>query len=63
VALPFTLKSMLRQNKNYGNSNISLCKNIINLQKNPFKETKILLDILELYNYLSQVSTQAKKSS
>jgi hypothetical protein len=23
VALPFTLKSMLRQKKNYGNSNIS----------------------------------------
>jgi hypothetical protein len=29
VALPFTLKSILRQKKNYGNSNISLCKNII----------------------------------
>jgi len=29
VALPFTLKSMLRQKKNYGNSNISPCKNII----------------------------------
>jgi hypothetical protein len=28
VALPFTLKSILRQNKNYGNSNISSCKNI-----------------------------------
>jgi hypothetical protein len=26
VALPFTLKSILRQKKNYGNSNISLCK-------------------------------------
>jgi predicted translin family RNA/ssDNA-binding protein len=27
--LPFTLKSILRQKKNYGNSNISQCKNII----------------------------------
>jgi hypothetical protein len=29
VALPFTLKITLRQKKNYGNSNISPCKNII----------------------------------
>jgi len=29
LALPFTLKSVLKQNKNYGNSNISPCKNII----------------------------------
>ncbi len=29
VALPFTLKSMLRQKKNYENSNISPSKNII----------------------------------
>jgi hypothetical protein len=29
VALPFTLKSILRQKKNFGNSNISPCKNII----------------------------------
>jgi hypothetical protein len=29
VALPFTLKSILRQKKDYGNSNISPCKNII----------------------------------
>jgi hypothetical protein len=29
VALPFTLKNILRQNKNYGNSNISPHKNII----------------------------------
>jgi hypothetical protein len=33
VALPFTLKSILRQKKNYGNSNISPCKNIPNLSK------------------------------
>jgi hypothetical protein len=29
VALPFTLKSILSQKKNYENSNISPCKNII----------------------------------
>jgi len=29
VALPFTLKSILRQKKNYGNSNISPYKNTI----------------------------------
>jgi len=30
VALPFTLKkAILRQKKNFGNSNISPCKNII----------------------------------
>ncbi len=29
VALPFTLKNILMQKKNYGNSNISPCKNII----------------------------------
>jgi serine protease inhibitor len=37
-------ESILRQKKkkNYGNSNIiSPCKNIINLQKNTLKETKI----------------------
>jgi hypothetical protein len=32
LALPFTLKSILRQKKNYENSNISPCKNIT-LQK------------------------------
>jgi hypothetical protein len=41
VALPFTLKGILRQNKNYENSNISPCKNKIfkkssaRNQKNP----------------------------
>ncbi len=29
VALPFTLKSILRQKMNDGNSNVSMCKNII----------------------------------
>jgi hypothetical protein len=43
----FTLKLMLRQMKNYGNSNISPCKNII-LKKSSKKETKILQDIITL---------------
>jgi hypothetical protein len=45
MALPFTSKSILRrQKKNYENSNMSPCKNII-FKKNPLKETKILQDI------------------
>ncbi len=47
VAMPFTLKSILRQTKNYENSNISPCENII-FKKNPPKETKILQDIITL---------------
>jgi len=35
VALPFTLKSIFRKKKNYGNSNISPCKNIISKKKPP----------------------------
>jgi hypothetical protein len=43
VALPITLKSILRQKKeNYGNSNISPCKNIIFKKYNPLEETKFL---------------------
>jgi hypothetical protein len=33
VALPFALKSTLRKKKNYGNSNISPCKNILIFKK------------------------------
>jgi hypothetical protein len=29
MALPFTLKIIVKQKENYGNSNISPCKNII----------------------------------
>jgi hypothetical protein len=61
VALPFTLKSILRQKKNYGNSNISPYKNII--LKKSLKPKKKSFIILKLYNNLSQVSTQAKISS
>jgi hypothetical protein len=40
VALPFTLKSILRQKKNNGNSNISPYKNII-FQKSSLKNRPI----------------------
>jgi hypothetical protein len=56
VALPFTVKSILRQKKNYENSNILPCKNIIS--KNPQKETRILQDITTVESISS--STQAK---
>jgi len=46
VALPFTLKSILRQKKNYGNSNISSCKNVF-FQKSSIK-TRILQEIIIL---------------
>jgi hypothetical protein len=46
--MPFTLKSILRQKKNYENSNISPCKNII-FKKKTLKETKILQDIITLW--------------
>jgi hypothetical protein len=44
----FTLKLMLRQMKNYGNSNISPCKNII-FKKSSKKKAKSF-KIFELYN-------------
>jgi hypothetical protein len=47
----YILKSILRQKKNYGNSNISQCKKY-NLQKNTLKETKILQDIITLITNL-----------
>jgi NAD dependent epimerase/dehydratase family enzyme len=40
-------KYLNAKKKNYGNSNISPCKNH-NLQKNPLKETKILQDTITL---------------
>jgi hypothetical protein len=57
VALPFTLKSILRRKKNYGNSNISPCKNIIFKvsSQNPSRYCNSIT--------ISQVSTQAKISS
>jgi len=41
MGLPSTLKSILRQKKNYENANISKCKSIIFIKTNPIKETKI----------------------
>jgi hypothetical protein len=49
MALPFALKIMLRQIKNYGNSNISPSMQKYDLKKNnPLKGTKILQDIKTL---------------
>jgi hypothetical protein len=45
VTLPFTLKSIVRQKKNYGHSNISPCKNII-FKTILYERTKILQDII-----------------
>jgi hypothetical protein len=48
MALPFCVKkSILMQKKNYGNSNMLACKNII-FKKSSKKETKILQDIITL---------------
>ncbi len=44
MPLPFTLKSILRQKNNYGNSNISLCKNLI-FQKSSTKKTQNPMEI------------------
>jgi hypothetical protein len=56
VTLPFTLKSiLLRQKKNYGNSNISPCKNTI------FKKSSKRNQIPSRYYY--NFVTQAKISS
>jgi hypothetical protein len=47
VALPFALQSILRQKKNYENSNTSPCKNTI--FKKPSKKTpKYFKDIITL---------------
>jgi hypothetical protein len=57
VALPFTLKSIARQKKNYGNSNISPCKNIPIFKKNPLKETK---NPSRYYNSITNLKFQHK---
>jgi hypothetical protein len=46
MALPFTLKGILRQKKKYGNSNISPCKNII--FKKSSERNQILQNIITL---------------
>jgi hypothetical protein len=51
LALPFTLKSIFKgKRKNYENSNISPCKNIIFKKTNPLKETKILQQLKPKYH-------------
>jgi hypothetical protein len=58
MALPFTFKSILRHKKNYGNSNISPCKNIIfkkssERNQNPSRYYNSIINE-------SQVSTQSQ---
>jgi hypothetical protein len=55
VTLPFTLKSILRQKKNYGNSNISLCKN-----KGFKKSSKRNQDASRYYNSVTNLKFQHK---
>jgi hypothetical protein len=61
MALPFTLKIILRQKKNYGDSKISPSIQKYNLKKikNPLKKKPKSFKILKLCKQ-SQVSTQAK---
>jgi hypothetical protein len=47
-ALPLTLKTILMQKKNYGNSNISPCKAISFPKNSSKRKTKILQDIVTL---------------
>ncbi len=69
VALQFTIKSILRQKKNYWNSNISSCKNLIfkkssKRNQNPpsrYYYNSIITNLK--FQHKSQVSTQAKISS
>jgi hypothetical protein len=59
MALPFTLKRILRQKKNYGNSKIFHHAKIYS-SKNPLKKNQ---NPSRYYYNQSQVSTQAKISS
>jgi hypothetical protein len=62
VALPFPLKTILRQKKNYGNSNISPYKKYNRHQKNSSKRNQNPSRNYNSINW-SQVSTEAKISS
>jgi hypothetical protein len=57
VASAFTLKSILRQKKNYGNSNISQCKNIIFKKSS---KTTLNQNPSRCYNFISNVNFQHK---
>jgi hypothetical protein len=50
AALLFTLKSILRPKKNYANSNISPCKNVI------FKKKSLAYDIFWTFGYAKNPS-------
>jgi hypothetical protein len=55
VALPFTLKTILRQKKNHGNSKIAPCKNII------FKKySKRNQNPSSYYNFVTNLKVQHK---
>jgi hypothetical protein len=68
VALPFTLKSILRRKKNYENSNISPLKNIIfkkssKRNKNPARYYNSITSLKFQHKpkyHLSKILTQAK---
>ncbi len=57
VALPFTFKSILRQKKNYGNSNISPCKNNIIFEKKTSKRNQ---NPSRYYNSITNIEFQLK---
>jgi len=56
MALPFTLKSILRQKKNYGNSNISPCKNNVIFKKS----SKRNQNPSRYYNFITNLKFQHK---
>jgi hypothetical protein len=58
MALPFTLKSILQQKKNYGNSNISPYKNII--FKNSSKRNQ---NSSRYYNYITYLKFLKKNKN
>jgi hypothetical protein len=55
MALPFALKSILKQKKNYENSNISPCENII--FKKSFKRNQ---NPSRYYNFITNLNFQHK---
>jgi hypothetical protein len=67
MALPFTLKIILRQKKNYGNSNSSPCKNIIfkksskkNQNPSTYIITSYLISRLIIYILVQNLSLKDK---
>jgi hypothetical protein len=56
MALPFKFKSTLRKKKNYGNSNISPCKNIIGKKKS----SKRNQNPSRYYNFITNLKSEHK---